>query len=193
LPLHKECSANRSGYESLCDTVKSLKRYVPNLQTKPNEPESDSEVIRILIHSDVEKLVNKYDELLDDKLKKEILKMVNAIDHKDLISKYKESYDEFMKEEEKDAAKGVETNAKESKSHEQIVFELLELAKKVVKMFKDNEAEEVKQQALAYQQFAITLVLHSIDIDHTKLKDGPIHNIRAIAVKWPVQLENLVL
>jgi hypothetical protein len=70
------------------------------------------------------------------------------------------------------------------KSYEEVVYELLFIGQRVAKML--EKSEEGKQQTLAYQQFAINLTIHSINSGHAK------HKIRAIAEKWPMNLENLI-
>jgi hypothetical protein len=161
--------------------VRSLEKFVPELTTKPSKTESNLKKIREVINSDVIKLWDKYYGLLGNELREKIEKNLKDIAPDELISKYKEIYEEFMKEEEKNAPKTGETNAVQSESYQKIVYELLIIGLKVAEMFK--KSEERKQQALAYQQFAINLTIHSNLIGHTK------HDIPAIAQKWPMHLE----
>jgi hypothetical protein len=157
--------------KSLCGTVRFLNIFVPSLKTEQeaNEIANYSAKIRDIIYFDSKKLRDKYWHLLGCKLKNVILE-VEKMASEELILAFKDSQNKFMKEEEKDAVN---------------VYKLLLIGIKVAEWFKTREAE--KQQALAYQQLAINLAIHSIYLGETK------HDIWAIAVKWPVQWENLVL
>jgi hypothetical protein len=165
--------------------VQLLKKFVPELTTKPSKTESNLKEIRKVINSDVEKLWEKYYGLLDEELREKIVINVTNIAPDELISIYKASYDSFIA-----ANRGGDTKAVELKSHRENVYELLSIGLKVAVMFKTSE--EGKQQALAYQQFAINLTIHSILIGIPVTIDPKTPDIRAIAQKWPVHLENLV-
>jgi hypothetical protein len=202
--------------KDLCGTVGRLNLSEEKLAADRNEIARLSGDIRDEIHTDMGLLELKYRrEIVDDTLCNEIINKVDKIAPEGLFEEFKKSYDAFMEEvgknaAEKDANKGGETNAVEPQSHQEIVYKfmyngrkvavefkshqpiaykLLLIGKKVAEMFKTSEAE--KQQALAYQQFAINLTIHSILIGHTTSKDGKTHDIRAIAEKWPVQLGKL--
>jgi hypothetical protein len=175
--LKEECDSTHFRDEfsvekkSLCGTVRFLNIFAPRLKTEleANEIVNYSAKIRDTINYDAIKLRHKYYALLGYKVAEQIRANVNQIANGSLILAFKDSYHEFIEEMKNPA----------------IVFKLLLIGKKVAEMFKTSKAE--KQQALAYQQFAINLTIHSIDIGHTK------HDIRAIAAKWPVQWEKLIL
>jgi hypothetical protein len=167
--------------QSLCDTMGMLNLSVPQLKTahaELNEREIAqlSEIIRVAIHEDVRQLSNKYYKMLGKKLGNhhtlgyEITEKVDNIAYEELFTEFKRSYNAFVTDQRNVAN----------------VFELLQIGQQMAGMFTKSEAWE--QQTLAYQQFAINLKIHSIHIGQTVSKDGQIHDIRAIAEKWTVDL-----
>jgi hypothetical protein len=195
-PLKKACGKNLFGDEfpkykkRLCGTLLGLfKTCFDGLETKPAFYSFYSAEIRLTINTDVEILQKKYFRFLDNKssdeneilknfenkvMRDEILKNVDKMAHEELIAKFKASYDEFMKEEKND----------------ENVYEFLLIGQRMANMFKTSK--NWKKQALAYHQFAINLTIYLNLISRTKSIDGNAHPLRAIAQKWPANLENLV-